>query len=76
MRVLAAILRLAESLDRSHAQVVSGIALRQDGKALSLALTTASDAELEVWATLRHIQPFERVLRTPVRLEATSMAPP
>ncbi len=76
VRVLAAILRLAESLDRSHAQVVSGLALRQDGEAFALALTTASDAELEVWATLRHIQPFERVLGASVRLDATGMAPP
>lgn len=75
VRVLAAILRLAESLDRSHAQVVSGIALRQDGKAFALALTTASDAELEIWAALRHIQPFERVVRAPVRLEAAGVVP-
>ena len=76
VRVLAAILRLAESLDRSHAQVVSGIALRQDGTAFALALTTTSDAELEVWAALRHLQPFERVVGAPVRLEAVGTAPP
>ena len=56
--------------------MVSGIALRQDGTAFALALTTTSDAELEVWAALRHLQPFERVVGAPVRLEAAGTAQP
>jgi exopolyphosphatase / guanosine-5'-triphosphate,3'-diphosphate pyrophosphatase len=72
VRVLASILRVAESLDRSHGQVVSGLELREDGKDVLLQLRTRGDAELELWATNRHLQPFERILRRPLRLE---MAP-
>jgi hypothetical protein len=37
---------------------------------------TASDAELEVWATNRHLQPFEKLLGKPVRLESATVAAP
>jgi exopolyphosphatase/guanosine-5'-triphosphate,3'-diphosphate pyrophosphatase len=69
VRILASILRVAESLDRSHAQVISGLELHNRDSELALQLRTRSDAELEVWATHRHLQPFERLLHKPVRLE-------
>jgi exopolyphosphatase / guanosine-5'-triphosphate,3'-diphosphate pyrophosphatase len=68
VRALASILRVAESLDRSHGQVISGLELRQDEDNLLMQLRTESDAELEVWATNRHLQPFERLVGRPVRL--------
>ena len=71
VRLLSSILRLAESLDRSHAQVVSGLELRDRGEDFLLQLHTSGDAELEVWATNRHLAPFERVLGKPVRLEVS-----
>jgi exopolyphosphatase/guanosine-5'-triphosphate,3'-diphosphate pyrophosphatase len=73
VRALASILRVAESLDRSHAQVISGVELRDRGTDLLVHLHTSSDAELEVWATNRHLAPFEQFLGKPVRLE---VAPP
>jgi exopolyphosphatase/guanosine-5'-triphosphate,3'-diphosphate pyrophosphatase len=69
VRALASILRVAESLDRSHAQVISGVELRDRGTDLLVHLHTSSDAELEVWATNRHLQPFEQLVGKPVRLE-------
>ena len=73
VRALASILRVAESLDRSHAQVISGVELRDQGTELVVQLHASSDAELELWATNRHLQPFEQLLGKPVRLE---VAPP
>lgn len=69
VRCLAAILRLAENLDRSHAQVVSGLELRDRGPDFLLQLHTASDAELEIWAARRHAQPFEGLLGRPLHIE-------
>ena len=68
VRLLAAILRLAESLDRSHAQVVSGLELQDRGADMLLELRAAGDAELEVWAAQRQIEPFEAVLEKPVKI--------
>ncbi|MGE0591974.1 MAG: Ppx/GppA phosphatase family protein [Vicinamibacterales bacterium] len=69
VRVLASILRMAESLDRSHAQLVSGLELEDDGRHVQVHLTCTGDAELELWATERHLQPFCRMVGRPVSLE-------
>jgi exopolyphosphatase / guanosine-5'-triphosphate,3'-diphosphate pyrophosphatase len=69
IRTLAAILRLAESLDRSHAQSLSGIELHDRGEDALLQVRTSGDAELELWAATRHAAPFERVLGKPLRVE-------
>ena len=77
VRTLASILRVAESLDRSHGQSISALELRDRGEDVLLQVHTGSDAELEVWATNRHLQPFEKLLGKPVRLEsATDTLPP
>jgi exopolyphosphatase / guanosine-5'-triphosphate,3'-diphosphate pyrophosphatase len=76
VRTLASILRVAESLDRSHAQSISGLELRDRGEDVLLEVHTGSDAELEVWATNRHLQPFEKLLGKPVRLESATIAAP
>jgi glycine/D-amino acid oxidase-like deaminating enzyme len=68
VRALASILRVAESLDRSHAQVISGLELRPRADDLLMLLHADGDAELEIWATNRHLQPFERLMGRPVRL--------
>jgi exopolyphosphatase/guanosine-5'-triphosphate,3'-diphosphate pyrophosphatase len=74
VRVLASILRVAESLDRSHAQVISGLEVRDRGEDALLLVHAAGDAELEVWATHSHLDPFQDVLGKPVRLEAAPAA--
>ncbi|HEX6324722.1 MAG TPA: Ppx/GppA phosphatase family protein [Vicinamibacterales bacterium] len=66
---LAAILRLAEGLDRSHAQVVRNLDVHDRKSHLEVRLTTAGDAELELWAAARHAKPLSRVLGTEVRFE-------
>ena len=69
VRILSSILRVAESLDRSHAQVISALELQDRGKDTLLQLQTSADAELEIWAASRHIKPFEKLLQKPVRLQ-------
>jgi len=75
VRTLASILRVAESLDRSHTQTIASLDFRDRGDDALLQVRTAGDAELEVWATNRHLQPFEQLLGKPVRLEAAAMPP-
>jgi exopolyphosphatase/guanosine-5'-triphosphate,3'-diphosphate pyrophosphatase len=76
VRTLAAILRVAENLDRSHSQVISGLAVRARKANVKLELTAAGDAELEMWATARHVAPFEEVVGRPVRLVLSGIKRP
>jgi exopolyphosphatase/guanosine-5'-triphosphate,3'-diphosphate pyrophosphatase len=68
---LAAILRLAESLDRSHSQTISGVELHDRGEDALLQLRTSGDAELELWSATRHSAPFERLIGKPLRVEVS-----
>jgi exopolyphosphatase/guanosine-5'-triphosphate,3'-diphosphate pyrophosphatase len=70
VRTLAAILRFTETLDRSHAQAVTGVEMHDRGKEYLVKLRTTGDAELELWAAHRQIRPLERVLGKPIRLSA------
>ena len=72
VRILASILRVAESLERSHAQVVSGIEVQDRGADYLLLVHASDDAELEAWTAGRHLQPLERLLRKPIRLEVAA----
>jgi exopolyphosphatase/guanosine-5'-triphosphate,3'-diphosphate pyrophosphatase len=74
VRMLASILRVAESLDRSHGQVISSLELRDQGKTAALRMQTQAnaDAELELWATARHLRPFEKLVRKEVTLEVVA----
>ena len=79
IRSLAAMLRLAESLDRSHSQPVSSLELHDRDDDGLLQLRAAGDAELELWAATRHAAEFERLIGKPLRVEvsvaATAAAP-
>jgi exopolyphosphatase/guanosine-5'-triphosphate,3'-diphosphate pyrophosphatase len=70
VRTLGAILRFVETLDRSHAQVIGGIELHDRGKEFLVKLRATGDAELELWAAQRQIEPLERELGKPIRLSA------
>ena len=75
VRTLAAMLRLAEGLDRSHAQVVTTLDVVPRGDAYLIRLRTGGDAELELWAAHRHGSELERVLRRPLRFEVSGRVP-
>ena len=72
VKVLAACLRLAEGLDRSHAQVLDSLRLVNRGEDYLLQLKSAGDAELELWAAGRHVEPFEDMVGHPVRFEVVA----
>jgi len=74
VRTLAAILRLSENLDRSHAQSVSSLELHDRGDDDLLQIRTPGDAELELWAAMRHAAPFERLTGKPLRIEVGTYA--
>jgi exopolyphosphatase/guanosine-5'-triphosphate,3'-diphosphate pyrophosphatase len=59
---LAALLRIADGLDRSQFTVVQNLKVRL-GRTVRVALTTTSDPELEIWAAKVRADLFERVFR-------------
>jgi exopolyphosphatase/guanosine-5'-triphosphate,3'-diphosphate pyrophosphatase len=69
VRRLSAMVRLAEGLDRSHAQAIAGVDLYPRGDDYLARLRAAGDAELELWAAHRHVTPLEEVLGRPIRFE-------
>jgi exopolyphosphatase/guanosine-5'-triphosphate,3'-diphosphate pyrophosphatase len=69
VRVLAAIVRLAEGLDRSHGQVLTGLDVFPRGDDFLVRLRARGDAELELWAAERHAAPLIKVLKRPLRFE-------
>jgi exopolyphosphatase / guanosine-5'-triphosphate,3'-diphosphate pyrophosphatase len=66
VRMLAALLRLAEGLERSHSQVVSKLELHDRGKDYLLKVRANGDAELELWAADRQRAPLEALLGKPI----------
>jgi exopolyphosphatase / guanosine-5'-triphosphate,3'-diphosphate pyrophosphatase len=74
VRVLSAIVRLAEGLDRSHAQALAGIDLFPRGDDYLARLRANGDAELELWAAHRHVAPLEQELAMPIRFEVSGAA--
>jgi exopolyphosphatase/guanosine-5'-triphosphate,3'-diphosphate pyrophosphatase len=69
VRTLGAMVRLAEGLDRSHAQALAGLDLYPRGDDYLARLRANGDAELELWAAHRHVAPLEEILGKPVRFE-------
>jgi exopolyphosphatase / guanosine-5'-triphosphate,3'-diphosphate pyrophosphatase len=71
VRALSAMVRLAEGLDRSHSQAVTGVDVFPRGDDYLLRLRATEDAELELWAALRHAAPLEKMLGRPIRFEVS-----
>jgi hypothetical protein len=58
---LSAILRLADSLDRTHANLVRAVRCTITPKTIELRLETDDDPELELWAARRKGDLFEEL---------------
>lgn len=69
VRTLSAMLRVAEGLDRSHAQSVASVTVAPGAHDCLLKLTPAGDTELEIWAAQRNVAPLESVLGRVIRCE-------
>jgi exopolyphosphatase/guanosine-5'-triphosphate,3'-diphosphate pyrophosphatase len=72
VKILSAMVRLAEGLDRSHAQALTGIDLYPRADDYLARLRATGDAELELWAAHRHVAPLEDLLGKPVRFEVAN----
>ena len=71
IKTLSAILRVAESLDRSHQQSVKSLEIIAGDQDYVLRLVPAGDTELEVWAAQRSVAPLEQALQRIIRFEVT-----
>ena len=69
VRWLSAMLRVAESLDRSRAQLVERVTLTEHGDGWRMRVAGSADLELEVWAAQRNSGPLSEELGAPVRVE-------
>lgn len=71
---LVALLRLADSLDRSHHRIVTAVRLGRGNGALELRIDSAGrDAELELWAASRKgSELWEKYFGTELKLRLTS----
>jgi len=70
VRLLGALLRLAESLDRSRHSMIRALTVRTSADTLTVRLEARGDAELELWAAHRQLAPLERALDRTIHLEA------
>ncbi len=70
VRVLAALLRLADALDRSHRQVVRSVHLAERAGRLRIRCATDGDCELEMWGAERRVDLLQDALDMPVTVEA------
>jgi exopolyphosphatase/guanosine-5'-triphosphate,3'-diphosphate pyrophosphatase len=71
VRLLGAIVRLAEGLDRSHAQVVSGVRVEVGDRSVTINLTPADDVALELWAAGRQGAALAEELDCEIRCQIT-----
>ena len=69
VKTLAAFLRVAEGLDRSHQHSVAALEIVPGGQDYLLRIKPAGDTELELWAAQRSVAPLEGVLRRIIRFE-------
>lgn len=58
---MAAILRVALALDRTHRQKVVDLAVNVNDQAVEVAIRADGDAEVDLWAARRKVDLFERV---------------
>lgn len=66
VRQLAAILRLAGGLDRSHSQTIQSVEVNTEPGKTKLRVSSNADPEVDLWATRRRAKLFERVFDTEV----------
>ena len=68
--VLAALLRIADGLDRSHSAVVRDLTCKVRPKKVTVKLKTRADAQLEIWGAARKADLFESVFARPIEFKA------
>ncbi len=72
---LAAMLRIAEGLDRSHYQLIRSLRVARRKPAVSIVVSARREAQLELWAARRRIALLERLLGVRARVALERAAP-
>jgi exopolyphosphatase/guanosine-5'-triphosphate,3'-diphosphate pyrophosphatase len=67
VKVMAALLRVADGLDRGYSQRIRSVRCRVNEKSVDLALSTPTDPELEVWGARRKRDLFEEAFDRKLR---------
>jgi len=67
VRYLAAILRIADALDRTHARLVRAVRCSVSAKAVEIRIDADGDPELEIWAARRKGDLFEALSERKLR---------
>jgi exopolyphosphatase/guanosine-5'-triphosphate,3'-diphosphate pyrophosphatase len=75
VKLLGALVRLAEGLERSHSQVIGRVQAHETPTGLRVQLHSRGDAELELWAARRHAAPLAAVFNTEILFEAVPAGP-
>jgi exopolyphosphatase/guanosine-5'-triphosphate,3'-diphosphate pyrophosphatase len=70
VRSLAAILRLALALDRTHQQHVGEVRARVTDDGVRIIVQAHGDADVDLWAAERKVELFEKVFGRPVQFSA------
>jgi exopolyphosphatase/guanosine-5'-triphosphate,3'-diphosphate pyrophosphatase len=73
VRKLATLLRVADALDRSHAQPIGDLRVQVGGGRVVLRLATRGPADLELWDVAHETQLFRRVFGASLVIAATAV---
>ncbi len=77
VRQLAVILRIAESLDRTHMDVVKQVRIEPiDKKRVALMARAEGDCQLEAWGTSNHVNSFRKAFGRSVELRIEQVDAP
>ena len=69
VKTLAAILRVAEGLDRSHAQSIRSKDVIKESDGYRIRLRPIGDTELELWAAQRSVAPLQVAYKSVIRFD-------
>ena len=69
VKTLAAILRVAEGLDRSHAQSIRSIEVIKESDGYRIRVRPIGDTELELWAAQRSVAPLQIAYKCIIRFD-------
>ncbi len=69
VETLAAIVRVADALDRSHFHVVASLKVQMRPRQVTVRITAQEDPAMELWAARQKVTLLEKVLGRPVTFE-------
>jgi exopolyphosphatase/guanosine-5'-triphosphate,3'-diphosphate pyrophosphatase len=72
---LAAILQIADGLDRSHQQLVGDVRCEVAGTTATIHIASETGSELELWSADRKARYFREIFRVAVKFQSTLPSP-